>query len=768
MTKPAFILIFSFLIFSLLIPETDQLKANDSIWAKYKMAQTDSARIEILLEEIGYYFENENTDSAIKNYQAAYNKALTNNFKMQEAKASMYLGNVFYGQGNYENAIRNYQKAIAIFEIFEKSANPDSVARGKRGLSSCFSNIGNVHHSQGAFQKAIEYYNKSIALADQLLYHAKDNATIRDIKNTLGYCYNNLGIVYYSTNQFEKAIGYYKKSLTICEELNDLTGKAYCLNNIGAIYYAQKRYDNAILYYQRSLEINQKTGDKIGMASTLGNIANIHYSMADSIKVNPNSKQENLNKAIIYGLQSMKVANEIKSLPAIHSAATRLHKTYKVLGNIKKALEYSELIISTQDSMFKAEKTKAITEMEAKYHAEKKQQEIEKQQILIDKKEFQIQAQQADNKRQRILRNAFITGFLLSLLIVFALVRNYFIKQNKNKVISQKNIQLEQAYEEILASSEALTKQNEQLKEKNDEITNHRNQIEIQQNMLKQQHGEITSSIQYALRIQRALFPSQNYLKSLPLDIFVFNLPKSIVSGDFYWVYQINHLLVVCVADCTGHGVPGAFMSMLGMSFLNEIIRKKEITDTGKILNELRANVISALNQKNLDIPQIDGMDVGLCVYNTQTKKLQFSGANIPCWIVPCQSCPITLDSPAKTNDRIVFHPSVQRENGSFGQIVELKPDRMPIAIYDEMNAFQFHEYLLSKGDFVYLFTDGFKDQFGAANKTKFSGKKLRNLLVEISEKSALEQKNILITAFTRWKGPLEQIDDVTVLGFQI
>ncbi len=429
MTKTCFIFSLTFLLSSYSLSGNTQTKITDSIWAKYKTAKTDSAQIEILLEEIGYYYENENTDSAISNYQLALSKSVSKGLKMQEAKASMYLGNVYYAQGNFDKAIHNYQNTIKVFEVFEKSASPDSAARGKRGLSSCFSNIGNVHHSQGAYEKAIEYYHKSIALADQLLSQAKENATIRDMKNNLGYCYNNLGIVYYSTNQFEKAIGYYKKSLTICEELNDPTGKAYCLNNIGAIYYAQKRFDNALLYYQRSLEINQKTGDKIGMASTLGNIASIHFSIADSIKDNSGTKQANYYKAIEYGLQSLKVANEIKSLPSIHSAASRLHKTYKALGNSKKALEYSELIISTQDSMFKTEKTKAITEMEAKYHAEKKQQEIEKQQILIDKKEFQIQAQHAENKRQRILRNAFISGFILSLFIVFILIRNYYIKQ---------------------------------------------------------------------------------------------------------------------------------------------------------------------------------------------------------------------------------------------------------------------------------------------------------------------------------------------------
>ncbi len=287
-----------------------------------------------------------------------------------------------------------------------------------------------------------------------------------------------------------------------------------------------------------------------------------------------------------------------------------------------------------------------------------------------------------------------------------------------------------------------IKKQNEYLEEqvrlRTAEVVQQKEQIEEHLHEISEQKREITDSIHYAKRIQTAALPVDELMQKVIPEHFVLFKPKDIVSGDFYWTTEKNGKSIVVAADCTGHGVPGAFMSMLGISFLNKIVNEKGITSPDEILNRLRDNVIHALHQTGEEQEAKDGMDITICTINKTEYKLEFAGANNPLYII-------------LNNEMQV-----------------IKGDKMPIAYYDNMKPFTLHELKYSKNDIFYIFSDGFADQFGGPKGKKFMYKPFRNLLKKISNKSMNEQKSILDRTIENWRGELEQVDDIVVFGVRL
>ena len=257
--------------------------------------------------------------------------------------------------------------------------------------------------------------------------------------------------------------------------------------------------------------------------------------------------------------------------------------------------------------------------------------------------------------------------------------------------------------------------------------------LQAQKDQIAYQKQHITDSIEYAKMIQTAILPSME-LFSHRLEHFVLFKPRDIVSGDFYWAEEIDGKYLIVTADCTGHGVPGAFMSMLGISMLNEIIISKAISRPDLILNQLRDKIIEALKQEVGSILK-DGMDMTICLFDLNTGQLQFSGANNPLYVV------------------------------SEGLLSQIKGDKMPVAIHELMEPFTLHQLELKQGDTFYTFSDGFADQFGGPERKKFLAKNFRNLLLSIQSLSMIEQRNRLDEVFTDYRKEVEQIDDVVVIG---
>jgi tetratricopeptide (TPR) repeat protein len=678
--------------------------------------------------------------------------------KLGLAKSYINLGVLNANQGSYKQSVENYSKALVLFEELGD----------RSGLSICYFNMGTIFDYQGVYDKALEQYMNALKISEEM-----------GDKSSVTYCYNNIGLIHTKQRNFDKALQYFQRMQLLSEELGDTYLLAGCFENIGVTYSDMKDLVKSNEFYEKALKLREKLDDKKGIANTISNIGINYAKLGDnqkgnpahrdslynaavglfqkSIKIrkelddknglafiygnaselyislanaNPQLKNVYLNKSLFYGLEAYNISVEIGALPLQKDAVAHLQKAYKGLGKYEEALKYAEIYISTVDSIFSEEKTKSLTEMQTKYETEKQQQEIEKQQLIIEKKSTEV-------KRQKLQRNFFIMGSFLLALLVLVVLRGYQQKKESHKIITLKNELLEQANEEISAQRDLVVEQKEH--------------IEVI-------HEELTSSIRYARRIQGAVLPSAEQMGELLGEHFVLFRPKDIVSGDFYWATRVKEFLVFCVADCTGHGVPGAFMSMLGVSFLNEIVHKENVTTANEILNSLRDSIIGALKQTGEGNEQKDGMDIGLCVLNTQSLQIQFAGGYNPCWIVPNSLYPQQRVIDAITDEKA----------SDDSDIIQIKPNKMPIAIHKHMESFTNSVLQLYHGDQVYILSDGYQDQFGGPNKKKFMVKNLRELIVSNSHLPMAKQCEALENSFEEWKGGCEQVDDVTILSIRV
>jgi serine phosphatase RsbU (regulator of sigma subunit) len=330
-------------------------------------------------------------------------------------------------------------------------------------------------------------------------------------------------------------------------------------------------------------------------------------------------------------------------------------------------------------------------------------------------------------------------GYLVLLILIMWLV----VKINIRHLLKQKE-KLELIVTERTAE---VVNQKKQIETSLDIVSSQKKQIEIA-------HEEITASITYAKYIQSSVLPKTDQLESFLGEYFILNKPKEIVSGDFYWVSKIDNKTIIAVADCTGHGVPGAFMSMLGITLLNEIVNKESNTNPAVILDRLRNEVTASLKQKGDRWEQKDGMDIALCTFDLENMKLQFAGAINPLYLIRTSA----KENVGITDTRI----------NSDLNLIEIKGDAMPIGITDEMNSFTCQEIDIQKGDSFYLFTDGFPDQFGGPNHKKFSHKQFRELLIRTKTESLPDQQLMLENVLHEWMGNTSQTDDILVIGFRI
>ncbi|MBQ1698192.1 MAG: serine/threonine-protein phosphatase, partial [Bacteroidales bacterium] len=306
------------------------------------------------------------------------------------------------------------------------------------------------------------------------------------------------------------------------------------------------------------------------------------------------------------------------------------------------------------------------------------------------------------------------------------------------QLIDAEKIALEQ--KKLEAQQEELAERNKMLWDMSVSIEKERQHIQSIKDKIEADHRAVTASITYAKLIQNAVLPSEEILKESFQDVFLFWRPRDIVSGDFYWMKRIGDTVIFTVADCTGHGVPGAFMSMLGVSFLNEIcVDFNAETHPAQILEEMRRKVITTLKQSNDAAEQKDGMDMALCILNLNTMKMQFAGANNGMYLV----------------------------RGD--ELTEYKPVRCPIGIYLKLKPFENRDVDVQHGDYIYMFSDGYADQFSYDNQ-KYTSRRLKELIIDINTKtkSAAEQSSLLNTALELWRGDNEQLDDILIGGYQI
>ena len=431
-----------------------------------------------------------------------------------------------------------------------------------------------------------------------------------------------------------------------------------------------------------------------------------------------------------------KYFDDNSSLLSLRLYYSSLKEIYICLGDYKNAYECYEKETEYKEANLNDSSMNALADMKTE------------QAMMLEKidRENAEKLNAAERQKMRIIIFSLIGGLALISLLVFYIFRVLKIKKKANADLLEKNAILIEQKEEIQAQRDEIEDQKEEIESQRDEIMAQRDHIEAQSK-------EIQASINYAQRIQRAMLTPDETIDSIFPDHFLLYKPRDIVSGDYYWVGQFGDNKVCIVADCTGHGVPGGFLSVLGMSNLNHIVGQDISPDA--ILNHLRETIISNLRQQNDDtFPQDsydveaildslnrsrDGMDVAAYVVNERQMKLSFAGAN---------------------------NPLVLIRNG---EVQVLKADRMPVGIHNRLAPFSCTTIDIKKGDCLYTFSDGFQDQFGYKSDKKFMNRRLRELLLEIHQRPMSEQKEILNMVYEEWRGPAEnQTDDVVVMGVRI
>ena len=636
-------------------------------------------------------------------------------------------------RGEFEKAMDYYSKSLKIDEKIDN----------RNGIAASLTNIGNVLQKQGNYKSSIEYYIKVLRIREE----TKDKTGIAD-------AYNNIGALYQKQEAYNEAIKNYQNALVLYIEINEKLKSAIALHNIGSVLDLKKQYATALEYYNQALDIRENYGDKSGIASTLLNITNINlqqneYSLAfknlsrsQLIYKEIGNKHGVLNTEIVLAEYSLRINNPTRTISILESIVhensiqpEQVNQIYKILsqayfevGRFLEAYNNKSKYIELKDSLENEENTKKILQIQLNYEFDKKQKELE-----IEQEKQRLNDFPELHKRKLIIL-ILIICLVAFLLIGILIYRSYRIKKKDNYILELQKRKIEENNEELTTYQEELISQKENLEVQQKLVTKQRDQI-------TEQKEKITDSIQYAKRIQNSMLPPEELFQLAFREYFILYQPKDIVSGDFYWFKETKNHIFLAVADCTGHGVPGAFMSLLGISFLNEIV-ESGIIRSSHILNKTRERLKTTLRQQLKSNEPRDGMDIGLCVINKKNKELQFSGAY---------------------NSLIILRNS----NNEEVELIEFKGDKMPIGSHfkDEKD-FTTQKLKIEPDDKFYLFTDGLIDQFGGVHNRKFLPNRFRTLLSESQNEKMTEQKKILIKRLEKWMDEREQIDDILVVGF--
>ena len=498
----------------------------------------------------------------------------------------------------------------------------------------------------------------------------------------LGYALHNLGYYNYSKGQYDSALVVYTESLELFENLTDpYASYAYftCLGNLGLAYSRLPDFDKAGEFLLTAIDTLASLGGERAVTEFMIGYANVLRQKGD------------IKLAISYASRAIKNTD---SRDFERDASRLLATLYANSGSFDSAYYYQSLFIVANDSIRNIESVQKMADLRTEFEVGKKQVEVD---VL---------------KKTKLINTIIIIGLGIILMLAIGLVTMYHNNLKRSRKL-------------------------------NDEINEQKEEIETQRDRLFAQNEDITDSINYAERIQSALLPPDHYIHELLDDIFILFKPRDIVSGDFYWIKQVNHHIIIVAADCTGHGVRGAFMSMLGISYMNEIVLKREILQANHVLNEMRLQIKRSLRQHgNPDGPK-DGMDMALCVIDTKTRVMQYAGAHNPLYLV--------------------------RESDGLPELKEIEADRMPLGYYSGKDkSFTNHSISMETGDTFYIFSDGFANQTGGERGKRLMSNKFKELLLEINDQSMYEQKEFLDRKLKQWMGDNPQMDDILVIGVRV
>lgn len=643
-------------------------------------------------------------------YQQGYGEAKTPD---EETFALNMWGANFKAKGEYEKCLGKFLESL---KIYEKNPSLDQ--------TQLLYNIGHIYRVLLNNTESENYYRKGLFEAEKR-YDEEDK--FNSEKNKADG-YNALGQLYLENIQnSDSAYFYFLSASKIYESIDNSLGILLTYNNLGLTLQILEQYNDALVYYKRAVDFEKEMENNLELARTFYNIAQIYQIKKDYKKA-----LEHLN-------ESLDLAQSVDNRILIASIYTIYSSMYEDLGDYKKALEYKTLYEDIEDELFNTDKSKQIADMSVKYETEKKELEIEKQAVQISSQAKDLELKEAESKRNTLI----MWGLGIGLTIVGGF--SYFFARARNKI--RKALELVKQQKEVVEEQKQIVEnQKEELEEKNTVITQTSKELQIK-------NTEITDSINYSKHIQNSMLPPEEDTEQF-VENFTLYKPKDIVAGDFYYVKFVGGKLVITAGDCTGHGVPGAFMSVLGMTSLNEILLvAKECPLASTILDELRTKIMGALRQTGKEGESKDGMDMALCILDLETLELDYAGANNPLWILK--------------------HNIPEKNDNIEDILIEIKADKMPVGIHSLMEPFKNHTLQLEKGDTFYMFSDGFADQMGGPRGKKFMKKHFKELMVSMKDKPMKEQKEILTYTMQNWLSPeggqkYEQIDDVLVMGIRV
>jgi len=594
------------------------------------------------------------------------------------------------------------------FEFAKQAISAAQKSGFKKGEGNAHNMIGDLYWFAGDYSTCSDHYFKALKIFEEL--HDKDG---------MAECYRNIGWIYQGQQNYPLTLEYYKKSLALNREMGNQKRLVSNYDDLSIVYKFMKRYDEALDYSRRTIQLADSIGERKGVATSYGNLGGIyvdmgnydlaiealkrstelheevndHYNMGECYNALSTAylKRHKTAEAINYGEKGLQVGRSFHFKTIIAEAYVVLADAYSAAKDYAASNKCLRSFIELKDSIYNENNSEQINEMSAKYESEKKElmiSSLEKNKALSEEK----LEQEKNFKIYLILFCVLIAAF------AFFLFRGNIAKKKANEELSK-------AYGEI-------------------ELRN----------------KDITDSINYSKRIQEASLPPKELKYRLFPDAFVFFRPKDIVSGDFYWYAEKNGLRLIAACDCTGHGVPGALMSMIGNNILNQIVSEKEITSAGAVLDQLHMEIRKALKQEEHHENR-DGMDIALVVFRSET-EIEFAGAQRPLWII----------------------------RSSDSQLEEIKGNKFSIGGIqsEERRIFDTHRLVLERNDCIYIFSDGIADQFGGEHGKKFMTKNLKMLFTNIHDEPMAIQESIVEKTLEKWKTGREQVDDILVIGIKI
>lgn len=649
--------------------------------------------------ELSWVLKETDKNSALQYADKLYNEAKEANNEKWKAQGLNDAGIIYIRIGDLKKALEKNEQALAIREKLGD----------KKNIASSLSKIATIKTEQGNYADALEIQLKTLKIYEQL--------------NNLQYiaqtC-NNIGTLYNNINNNKLSNQYLIRALKISQELNDNYTLPVTLSVMAGNYFDLGKIDSAIYCYDTAKKMFQKNEDWTYYATACNNLAHAYRKMGNNEKGEENYKeaisvskeigdsaglalfQNNLANILIDKgqfkeaeellMESLKISQNLnygENILKIYQSLTGLYIQSK---DPKKADFYFDRYREKKDSVFSDQIAKQFTEAQTKFDVEKKDLEISKHKVEIE-----------NEKNKRYITYGALAFFILLLGIsLWAFIQ----KRKNNRLLESKNLQLENANQEI----------------------------SHQKNIIEEKQKEIVDSINYAQKIQTALLASEEMLLENELKHFILFKPKDIVSGDFTWAAKKGDLLYLACCDSTGHGVPGAFMSILNIGFLSEAIKERNITEPGKIFDYVRDRLIETIGKDE----QKDGFDGILICINTKTQYISYAAA---------YNAPLLVSN---------------------GQVTNLPSDKMPVGKGFKEDSFNTYNLTYQKNDVLYMYTDGYADQFGGNKGKKFKYKQLEEHLLSHHRLPLENQKTLLIDTFETWKGQLEQVDDVCMIGIKL